>query len=270
MNEKFIYDVESSKLYSPDGAFLKKVYCPKAKHWNQLIVDDPQERSRGCEDCGDRVHNLESFDSRTSKLTYRDCVYIPVNSQRVIFINKEKEVPKPNLVGRNDEGLPIIRTVRNTKDINRAAAMGYWPDVRRIEYMDKSSTPRIPSGAKGRSNKKVALEIKFRVMQNPVTGVISVFGDYRSDYRQDFSEVKEVIPFTFYYPYYQSRPIAAYLIPPDLQDGSKVLIEDPIEDMLGSTWNQGDTQRAMNIIGYARDRKVIIHHDSIKTTHYIG
>jgi len=79
-----------------------------------------------------------------------------------------------------------------------------------------------------------------------------------------------VIPFTFYYPYYQSVPIAAYLIPPNLKDGTKVIIEDPIEDLLGGTWNQGDRERAMNVIGYVKNRKVFINRKSIQRNDYIG
>ena len=43
-NECFIHDEKTSSLYSPNGAFLKKVFCPKALHWNQLIVEDEQDR----------------------------------------------------------------------------------------------------------------------------------------------------------------------------------------------------------------------------------
>ena len=75
MTQKYIYNVESSALFDANGFFLKKVFCPKAKHWNQLIADDPLERSRGCRECGHRVVNLDEATevlwSRSSNRTDR-------------------------------------------------------------------------------------------------------------------------------------------------------------------------------------------------------
>lgn len=65
----------------------------------------------------------------------------------------------------------------------------------------------------------------------------------------------EVVPFTSYYPHYQAPPVAAYLIPRDLPDGSSLLIEDPIEDVVGITWNQGDTYRTRAIPGKLESRR---------------
>ena len=38
-------------------------------------------------------------------------------------------------------------------------------------------------------------------------------------------------------------PFAAYLLPPDIEVGEEVMLDDLIEDMLGTVWNQGDTYR---------------------------
>jgi hypothetical protein len=79
------------------------------------------------------------------------------------------------------------------------------------------------------------------VLQDKTTGKIEVIGDYRMD--NDAPDVTKVIDFTYFYPYNFKNPFAAYLIPPDLQVGETVMLEDLIEDIVGSTWNQGDTYR---------------------------
>ena len=55
LEKPFIYEEDSSKLYDPDGRLIKKIHCPKAKKWNQLIVDDGEDRWRGCDACQNKV-----------------------------------------------------------------------------------------------------------------------------------------------------------------------------------------------------------------------
>jgi hypothetical protein len=45
MSKPFVYDEKTSSLYSPDGEFIKEVYCPKALKWNQLTETDAADRS---------------------------------------------------------------------------------------------------------------------------------------------------------------------------------------------------------------------------------
>jgi hypothetical protein len=52
-----------------------------------------------------------------------------------------------------------------------------------------------------------------------------------------------IIPWTFRYPYAWDLPFAAYLLPPDLEVGEEVILDDLIEDRPGTVWNQGDTYR---------------------------
>ena len=59
MNKRFIYDEKTSSLYAPDGTLLKKVFCPKAKRWNQLQIEEGEERWRGCQACGEKVIDLD-------------------------------------------------------------------------------------------------------------------------------------------------------------------------------------------------------------------
>ena len=158
-----------------------------------------------------------------------------------------------------------FRTARTIEDINRAVGLGYWPDVRFIEYDE------------------IHLRSKISVGQNKETGKIDTTGDYRSRFptpavdpnlsrfpsavKQDWVEA---IPFSMFYQYYQQVPIAAYLIPRGIADGIPVLVEDPIEDLVGWRWNQGNAQRAMNVRGRIDGRRVVLKKECISVSDVVG
>ena len=265
MSKPFVYDEKTSFLYSPDGEFIKEVFCPKALQWNQLIAKDPLDRSRGCEQCGDDVINLDAMGVdeamqrfAKSRLT---CAYASANSPNVIFI---KDLNSPELkkskLDRMSWGtnhpipdLPRIVTARNIQDIQRAASIGYWPDIHQVQYKDHEILQKVG------------------LFQNIQTGEVQIAGDYRYLLKmQESPEWEEVIPVTFYYSNYQKSPFAAYLIPNDLPDGSAVFIPDPIEDILGSTWNQGDRYRATNITAKVINKKVVIDPATVEQSNFMG
>jgi len=266
-NERFIYDEKTSSLYSPDGTFLKKVFCPKALHWNQLIVEDEQDRWRGCNQCNEKVINLDVADvdaiiDKRSERWSALCVHVSANSEKVIFL-KDPDAPPPADNSRtNNETLLIIKTARSMKDINRAVGLGYWPDVRFIEYDEEH------------------LRFKISIGQNHATGRVSTSGDYRFDFAKQAEEKSpngdavdeyfELIPFRFYYPYHRELPIAAYLIPKNLPEGTPVLVEDPIEDIVGKRWNQGDAVRVTNVRGRIEGRKVVVNKASVRIADVLG
>lgn len=267
MNKPFIYDEKSSGLYSPDGKLLKKVFCPKAVNWNQLIADDPLDRSRGCNHCSERIVNLDTMDPIQAELmieeNYNICVYASKNSKNVIFLKdinnpENPERPRQDMFDSSEYryDLPIIKTVRSIADIKRAIQMGYWADIRLVQYKDDE------------------IKQKFAVYQHLETGEIQIVGDYRSVISASSDLHKEVwdevIPFTYYYTNYQEEPIAAYLIPKDLKDNSEVFVPDPIEDIIGSTWNQGDCYRARNMTGSVSNKKVTLNPKSVERSDFIG
>lgn len=290
MADKFIFDEKTSSLYGPDGTFLKKVFCPKAKHWNQLIIDEVDDRWRGCEECGERVVNLDVLDieAAIAMLTpspkvgdeegddfipfgeadipehWRHvCVHVSSSSNRVVFLKDTNAIPSPTHAPLTPSGQPVIRTARTIEDINRAASMGYWPDVRWLEYDTE------------------LLRSKLSIGQHDETGRIELSGDYRYAFKpiddeptlyrpREGDKRRTVIPFTQYYPHYQSLPVAAYLIPRDMPEGTEVIVADPIEDIVGSAWNQGDTIKAKNVPGYISGRKVVLKPEDIHVSHFVG
>ena len=120
------------------------------------------------------------------------------------------------------ENIRTIKTARDEDSINEAARAGFFPLVK----------PVIPSPE---------IRNKYAVIQNCTTGEIGVSGDYRHMPQTDDIEV--VIGFTDYYPYSFPSPFAAYLSPADLVVGERVYLEDLIEDVVGGSWNLGDTYR---------------------------
>ena len=264
MSKPFVYDEKSSSLYGPDGQFIKKVFCPKAVSWNQLLADEPEDRSRGCNQCRERIINLDVYTTiEALKVLNEDsntCVYASKNSANVIFLkdgnNPSAPCPAPeSWYGNNAPKLdiPIIATARSIEDIERGHRMGFWPDVRQVRYNTKE------------------INQKMCVYQNKVTGEIQWFGDYRSPSRNEVGpDWHEVIPWTNFYTHYQQVPIAAYLIPKDLPNNSEVLIPDPIEDYIGASWNQGDAYRATNMTGTIINKKVVLNPVSIQRSDFMG
>ena len=125
-------------------------------------------------------------------------------------------------IEKNDLILRHIKTARSKKAINSAVAKGYWPLIKALKPSQN-------------------IQSKFQIVQNTDTGEIVVNGDYRSC--PPNSNWNVVVDWTFYYPHSWPSPFAAYLIPPDLKEGEWVILDDLIEDVIGSSWNQGDTYR---------------------------
>lgn len=273
--KKYIYDVKSSSLFDIGGHLIKRVFCPKAKHWNQLIADDPLDRTRGCPDCEERVVNLDK--DRIGIITEADgppCIYISAESTSVIFLEDKNELPEVGNVNADRQGVVVIKTARTIEDINRAANMGYWPDVRIVQYKDRevATNPALNVDQKAKSATipfaVKPIRSKFSIDQNMQTGQIQLTVDFRNAERDERFE--RLIPFTFYYPHYQPIPVAAYLIPPGLQEGTEVVVEDPIEDLVLRLWNQGDIMRANNVRGCVRAKKVELDYQSVKPRRVMG
>jgi hypothetical protein len=254
MKPKFIYHLSTSTLYAPDGKFLKTVLCPRAKQWDQLLRDDPTEKSKKCFSCGDRVINLDKLSleesaeafSRPSDEGKLPCIFASSQSENVVFIESHDTWDLTNEGPSTHKDLPVIQTVRTMDEIIVAPEYGFWPDVHWVEF------------------NTFDIRAKLQIDQHPETGEVDFAGDYRHvakryqarDGKEREYETK--IPFRDYYPAYQRSPVAAYLIPKDLPDGSKVIVADPIQDIVGWAWNQGDTRRAYGVPGIVENRQVRI------------
>ena len=259
MNTRFVYDEKTSSLYSPEGEFLKVVSCPKAKYWNQLLVEEGEKRWRKCEDCSENVIDLDALkiDKALELLSNQwssACVHASRNSKNVIFLKDQNSIPAKDEC--EIENKMVIKTARTIDDINRAASMGYSVDIRRVFH----DTEKLYS--------------VMTIGQDPQTGRIDISGDCRYSFQTSNFETgskstyNEIFPFFEYYPYFQPSPIAAYLVPKNTPNGTEVIIEDPIEDFVGTTHH--GRFRAMDVSGYIKDLKVVINESDIVVNDLIG
>lgn len=116
-----------------------------------------------------------------------------------------------------------IKTARSLNEINQGISDGFTPLIRKVEPSDK-------------------IRVKYALYQNSLTGEFKEINDYRSEFSLDDNYIK-VISWDSYYPYKFESPYAAYIIFKDIKEGEKVIVEDVIEDIVGSIWNQGDSFR---------------------------
>ncbi len=149
---------------------------------------------------------------------------------------------------KNENGLRIIGTARSKSAINRADRNGFTPIIKKVE-----PSPKINS--------------KFSIIRNKVTGEIDVISDFRHNVNSDF---ETVLDWTFYYPHYFKSPFAAYLIPNDIKIGERVFIKDLIEDIVGDSWNQGDTYRLTSSEAIWDGNELLIEYNSQKGFTIVG
>lgn len=118
-------------------------------------------------------------------------------------------------------GTRMIRTGRTMQEINEAISEGYRALV----------LPVVPSDK---------IRNKRAVFRHVDSGALLFSGDYRDEYDKTLEKISD---WRYFYPYSWPEPFAAYLLPPDLEEGDTVWLEDLIEDEVASSWNQGDACR---------------------------
>jgi hypothetical protein len=118
---------------------------------------------------------------------------------------------------KNPRDLRVVKTARTEKAINAAAKEGFRPLVKAV----------IPGPEIGDW---------LAVYQHRESGEIKVWFDYRYTPEEEY---ECVVPFVRHYPYHFPQPYAAYLVPPDLEEGEHVWLDDIIEDIIAVYGNQG-------------------------------
>jgi hypothetical protein len=127
--------------------------------------------------------------------------------------------------GNNAHNLRVIQTARDVESINKAIKLGFTPLLRKVEV-------------------SADIRTKYAVVRHKKSGKIKVIGDFRMGFEIEKNNDHEyLIDWSYYYPYSFRSPFAAYLLPKDIEPGERVFLEDLIEDLVGTKWNQGDTYR---------------------------
>lgn len=277
------YDPLTKRLETNDGELIKMISCPLEKKWEELMPmpdkwDEPlkvedklklqsdedvhffmlaqadqepeeserdawiswKERMRGkpedylkkyCGSCQKCVVNANKFnESQISAL-------VQVNPEICLHLSSEhpdltvkETIGKANdwecgYQGITQKGLPIIQTARSLAAIEDGVRRGYRPLFVGADYKgDVGKKLCVSYYSKANA---VFYQSDFRAMFGAIdgsdNGVSSIM--VRHDDERDPS------------------PLAAYMIPPELNPGDKVFVADIIEEIVRERWNQGDSWR---------------------------
>lgn len=235
-----LYDTRSNLLLTDDGKVLKRLNCPLRRNLGDLDSTSGSEGELSCNACKQSILDLAKFAERDATAILEAdphrCVLVrPAIEGMTYFCGAEDN--------RLREMLPVIRTARGKDAINAGAKEGFRPLVKRVQ-----PSPEIKS--------------KLAVYQNRQSGEISYSDDYRVGAPMWSSDEWDlVIPMFWYYPYAFEEPVAAYLLPPDLEPGQAVVLEDLIEDLKGEAWNQGDCSRLKATIAVWTGEEFEFHDD---------
>ena len=161
-----------------------------------------------CTECGLVYDNTLGFFKKEAN-ECPDCQYIKILTDK-------------SFVEMSDN-LRVIKTIRGERAIKAAKDMGLKLLELKAEVSDE-------------------FKIKYKKIQNRITGKIITIGDYRADHHDSW-RYKTVVDWTSRNPSKFFSPFAAYIVPKDLKSGERVLINDIITNHVSGRWNQGDVYR---------------------------
>lgn len=222
------YSVETGNLYSKKHGMLKTVKCPLQKSWDELqridfdieplVIRSHQytERHRYCDCCRSNVLNVDNL---TESEIEGACIANPEICIHATLPHPAIEVDDSGKSNRRcpytRTELRVVHTARHLTAMNDAVEQGFRPLIR----------PVIPDESIG---------TKLIVWQDE-DGTVHTSTDLRNCNLRGKTY--------WHNPYRSPLPFAAYLVPPDIEEGEMVYLVDLIEDRVGGEWNQGDSWR---------------------------
>lgn len=211
-----IYSPATGGLYANDGTFIKEVRCPMAMRVKDLHDLPNDSYDKHCFRCQRSILNVDDkTDEQVLAAHTADpslCIFSTDAGRNVVFLRDDTAKPPER------KGLRVIRTARTAREAQEAVLHGDQPLMRRIV-----SPPDFVA--------------TMEVWQHRETGEVTFPEDYRTASRHDDPSGWEcVIPPFEYQPDRSAHPVAAYLLPPDLCVGERVLLEDLIDDYRGEDW----------------------------------
>lgn len=143
----------------------------------------------------------------------------------------------------------VIKTARTETEINKAVELGYKPLIKEV----------VPSEKIG---------VMYSLEKNLKTGKVTLLQDSWEIYSHR-DDTERVIDQVYYYPYQFPSPFAAYLVPPDIAVGEKVILEDLIEDIVGAR-HKMHTYRLESAEAMWNGEKFIVDHKSYNVSMTMG
>lgn len=215
-----IYDPHQHALYADDGQFIKTIYCPLADvpaHLRQFVS---RAEDQGCYSCAKTVRCIDDKqDADVIKMVEADsgvCFFATASAKSITFL-------QPGTAPYNPAGLPVISTVRSLEAMDALQRAGYRLLIQETGIKNKFG------------------ESKYQVFEHVITGQLRWAGDYREVFMP--SDEWRLVKDWFFARSDRLFPLAAYVLPPDIQPNSRVYLEDVIEDIHVMRWNQGNGGR---------------------------
>jgi len=210
------YDAKSRQLLTDEGELIKQLHCPLHKTWNNLLKIESHDMKRHCCDCQKDVLDISSLSEEQviAVVQYDPEVCVCIRSDNK-SIQWERRRRYKSCMHSN---LRMIKTARSEEQMNLAAQDGFM-----VLVLEVKDNPEICS--------------KIGVFQDKESQRVEFTGDYRCEVEA------EEIGFFWYDPDRPVFPVAAYIVPKDIEVGEQVYIPDLIENIIASKWNQGDAYR---------------------------
>lgn len=223
-----IFDPLTNALYDDSGMYLKTVFCPQSLRPEQLEKLGVHTNNRYCRYCRKEIISLDGLSDAEAKLALQNdpnaCVFSTPAAHNVLFLSTAS-----GHAVKNTENLPIVTTLRSLPAMELAAKSSFH-----LVFRDVGQTSTFG-------------DWKFILYQNNKTGHLWWTGDYRegfpsleedeapTDYRvvRNWLNVRNDRPF----------PLGAYAVSSDIGIGQRVYINDVLEDVPITWWNQGNAHR---------------------------
>lgn len=236
-----IFEPRSGALYADDGEFLKTVYCPMALRVKDLAELPGSKTDRYCNTCETTIKCIDEWtDSDMREALQRTpnvCVFATAAAKNIVIL-RGAGVREPNAKKR-----PVIRTARSIQAMQDASRRGYSLVIKQASAPGKFGD-------------------KYRVLRHKETGEIWFSGDYRSEFPDAMSAKDwQVVADWFFHQPETPFPLAAYMLPPDVEDYDMVYLEDVIEEVSAEHSNQGNSQRLISSTALWTGRDFILEQD---------
>ena len=220
------YVASKKTLYTLNDKPLKRLHCPLNKQWDKLSTTI-SERVRYCSSCEKNVTDITNLNEEQVTVIFEvnpdHCVYLDLRGGQTeveaigeleaigdVRFDIKECIKKPSI-------LPTINTARDLVAMNRAVKEGYHLIIRSTQ-LEKAPKSKV-------------------MIHTSDENELSISGyDFRSHMPSEGNTDHKTYGIN-------KSPFAAYLIPKDLEKGTKVFISDLIEHKIREEWNQGDKWR---------------------------
>jgi hypothetical protein len=230
-----IFDPRIGALYGDDGEFIKSVHCPMSSRVKALqnLSDDSPDKY--CHACMTRIVCIDDFSENDLRAKVLDnpklCVFSTAFAKNITVLG-------PIFRGAGPlRGLKTIGTARSIEAMKDGYARGFRPLIKMT-----TSTGDIGPIVKVLQNKRTG-EIWAswdRLTHEPIDLVKDESGNTVNQWEliADWFNSRPDQPF----------PLAAYMLPNDLQIGESYFIEDVIEDISFKYYDEGDSSRLSSCV----------------------